>query len=258
MQVGMTHPTVEDLDGHVVRSQIPTLEVVGDQILSVRILPTNNAMRSKAGDKRGGFQGRIHRGTSATGMLCRDGQWRADWTHIPPLMLTFGPARSFLHPAAHFLHMQPKRWTELLETHFTHNPALIVAIALAVGVIAQTIARHVRLPGIVLLLGAGLVLGPDVLGVLEPADLGAALEVLVGFSVAVILFDGGLNLNFKRMRSQAPAIQRLLSLGVVVTAGGGALAGAPVPGLAVVALHPVRHPGHRHRAHRGHAPACGA
>ena len=111
-----------------------------------------------------------------------------------------------------------------METHFTHNPALIVAIALAVGVIAQTIARHVRLPGIVLLLGAGLVLGPDVLGVLEPADLGVALEVLVGFSVAVILFDGGLNLHFKRMRSQAPAIQRLLSLGMVVTAAGGALA----------------------------------
>ena len=219
----MTHPTVEDLDGHVVRSQIPTLEVVGDQILSVRILPTNNAMRSKAADKRGGFQGRIHRGTSATGMLCRDANGERTGPHSP-LMLTFGPARSFLHPAAHFLHMQPKRWTELLETHFTHNPALIVAIALAVGVIAQTIARHVRLPGIVLLLGAGLVLGPDVLGVLEPADLGAALEVLVGFSVAVILFDGGLNLNFKRMRSQAPAIQRLLSLGVVVTAGGGALA----------------------------------
>jgi NhaP-type Na+/H+ or K+/H+ antiporter len=111
-----------------------------------------------------------------------------------------------------------------MHPNFAHNPALIVALALAVGVVAQTIARHLRVPGIVVLLAAGVALGPDVAGLLEPADLGVALDVLVGFSVAVILFDGGLNLNIKRMRSQAPAIQRLLTIGVVVTAGGAALA----------------------------------
>lgn len=99
-----------------------------------------------------------------------------------------------------------------------------MGLALAIGVIAQVVARHLRIPGIVALLMVGFVLGPDVAGLLHPEDLGAALDVLVGFSVAVILFDGGLNLNIKRMRSQAPAIQRLLTVGVVVTAGGAALA----------------------------------
>lgn len=107
---------------------------------------------------------------------------------------------------------------------FHNNPALVVALALAVGVVAQGLARHLRIPGIVLLLAAGVALGPDVTGLLEPAVLGPALDVLVGFAVAVILFDGGLNLNIKRMRSQAPAIQRLLTVGVVITAGGAALA----------------------------------
>ncbi|PID79767.1 sodium:proton antiporter [bacterium DOLZORAL124_64_63] len=107
---------------------------------------------------------------------------------------------------------------------FSHNPALTVALAMAAGVLAQTLARHLRIPGIVLLLAVGVILGPDVAGILDPEVLGSALDVLVGFSVAVILFDGGLNLHAKRMKSQAPAIRMLLTVGVVVTTAGGALA----------------------------------
>lgn len=107
---------------------------------------------------------------------------------------------------------------------FSHNPALTIALALAAGMVAQIAARHLRIPGIVLLLGAGVLLGPDVLGVVEPADLGRALTDLTGFAVAVILFDGGLGLRLGRMRSQSLPIRLLLSLGVVITSTGGALA----------------------------------
>lgn len=54
------------------------------------------------------------------------------------------------------------------------SPALHLAIALAVGMIAQSLARHLKIPGIVLLLGAGVLLGPDVLGVIRPDDLDAS------------------------------------------------------------------------------------
>lgn len=108
--------------------------------------------------------------------------------------------------------------------NFGHNPALTVAIAMAAGVIAQSFARHLRIPGIVLLLAAGVVLGPDATNIVQPETLGHGLEILIGFAVAVILFDGGLNLNLGRMRKQAPAIQRLLTVGVLVTTAGGALA----------------------------------
>jgi NhaP-type Na+/H+ and K+/H+ antiporter len=85
--------------------------------------------------------------------------------------------------------------------HFTFdaNPALVVALALAAGVVAQSLARHLRIPGIVLLLGAGVALGPDGVGVVVPEILGPALDALIGFAVAVILFDGGLNLNIRRI-----------------------------------------------------------
>lgn len=104
------------------------------------------------------------------------------------------------------------------------NPALTVALALAAGVLAQSLARHLRMPGIVLLLVAGIMLGPDALGAVRPRTLGASLEMLVGLSVAVILFDGGLNLNIVRLRREAAVIRRLITIGAAVTAVGGTLA----------------------------------
>jgi NhaP-type Na+/H+ or K+/H+ antiporter len=104
------------------------------------------------------------------------------------------------------------------------NASLTVALAMLVGVSAQAIARHLRIPGIVLLLAAGVVMGPDVAGLVRPASLSHALHALVGFAVAIILFEGGLNLNLRLLRSQARPIRRLVTLGALVTAAGGALA----------------------------------
>ncbi|MFH1844792.1 MAG: sodium:proton antiporter [bacterium] len=111
-----------------------------------------------------------------------------------------------------------------LHTDLHANPALIVALALAAGITAQVMARHLRIPGIVLLLGVGVLLGPDGLGFVQPEVLGESLNILVGFAVAVILFEGGLNLRWSRIRRQAGVIRWLLTVGVVITALGGALA----------------------------------
>jgi NhaP-type Na+/H+ or K+/H+ antiporter len=103
------------------------------------------------------------------------------------------------------------------------DAALVVSVALAAGMVAQSLARHLRVPGIVLLLVAGVVLGPDGIGVVDPQALGPALQVLVGFAVAVILFEGGMNLGLKRLRRQAGVIRRLITVGALITAVGGAL-----------------------------------
>lgn len=104
------------------------------------------------------------------------------------------------------------------------DPALTVSLALAAGLIAQALAHHIRLPGIVLLLASGALLGPDVLGVVQPQSLGGALSHLVGFAVAVILFEGGLNLDVERLKRGSREIQRLITIGALVTALGAALA----------------------------------
>jgi NhaP-type Na+/H+ or K+/H+ antiporter/Trk K+ transport system NAD-binding subunit len=100
---------------------------------------------------------------------------------------------------------------------FRNNPALTIALALAAGVLAQSLARHLRVPGIVLLLILGVVLGPDLAHVVDPASLGPALRYVVGFAVAVILFEGGMNLNLARLRQEQRVLQLLITVGGVVT-----------------------------------------
>ncbi len=107
-----------------------------------------------------------------------------------------------------------------------HGPEgqLIFALALGAGVTAQVVARHLRLPSIVLLLGVGVVLGPDGAGLIRPDRLGEGLFGLVQIAVAVILFEGGLSLDLRRLRHQSSAIRMLVTAGAIVTAVGGSLA----------------------------------
>ena len=104
------------------------------------------------------------------------------------------------------------------------DPTFAFAVALGAGVAAQALAHHLRIPGIVLFLAAGVVLGPDVLGVVRPDALQGGLQALVSLAVAVILFEGGLNLNIDSLLHQAKTIRRLVTLGATVTAVGGTLA----------------------------------
>lgn len=102
--------------------------------------------------------------------------------------------------------------------------SLTIAIALAAGVLAQSVAKHLRLPGIVLLLALGFGLGHDGLGWVNPQNLGSGLFGIVDFAVAIILFEGGLNLEINRLRHQEQSIRRLITLGAVLTLFGAALA----------------------------------
>ena len=110
-----------------------------------------------------------------------------------------------------------------MESLRINDPALTIALALGAGIVVQAIARHLRIPGIVLLLGAGVLLGPDFLGIVVPDSLGSALQTLVGFAVAIILFEGGMNLDVRRLRREALAIRRLVTVGALVTMVGGTL-----------------------------------
>jgi len=104
------------------------------------------------------------------------------------------------------------------------SPTFSFALALAAGILAQSLARQIRLPAIVLLLGAGVALGPDGLGWIDPHVLGAGLFGLIDIGVAVILFEGGLNLEGSRLRRQEAPIRRLVTLGALVTLAGATLA----------------------------------
>lgn len=96
--------------------------------------------------------------------------------------------------------------------------SLMVKIALigVLGVGAQWLAWRTGRPAIALMLLTGLIAGP-VLGVINPArDFGALMEPIIKLAVAVILFDGGLSLNFRELRHAGAAVLRLMILGVPI------------------------------------------
>jgi len=106
----------------------------------------------------------------------------------------------------------------------TEGASLVLAVALAAGVLAQSIARHLRIPGIILLLAFGTFLGKEGLAWVNVASLGEGLFAIVDFAVAVILFEGGLNLQVSRLRREEQTIRRLITIGPIVTLVGAGLA----------------------------------
>ncbi len=106
----------------------------------------------------------------------------------------------------------------------SHLALLTLGIALMAGVLCQSIARHIKFPAIVLLLGAGAALGPEGIGWVQPDSLGVGLFALVEIGIAIILFEGGLNLQASRLRRQERTIRYLVTIGALVTLLGAALA----------------------------------
>ncbi|MEM9568803.1 MAG: cation:proton antiporter, partial [Cyanobacteria bacterium P01_E01_bin.34] len=65
---------------------------------------------------------------------------------------------------------------------------------------------------------------PDVEGWVSPESLGVGIEVIVALSVALILFEGGLNLNLQTLGRVSKSLWRLVSFGAAITLLGGAVA----------------------------------
>lgn len=101
---------------------------------------------------------------------------------------------------------------------------LQIAIAVLAGISAQVLAEYLKIPSIVFLLLFGILLGPDGLTLLHPHDLGIGLEVLVALSVAIILFEGGLNLALRDLGRVSGSLRNLVTVGTLITLIGGGMA----------------------------------
>ncbi len=101
---------------------------------------------------------------------------------------------------------------------------LQIVVAVLAGITAQVIAEYFKIPSIVLLLLSGMALGHDGLNLLHPHQLGVGLEVLVALSVAIILFEGGLNLSLRELGLVSNSLRNLVTIGTLITLIGGGLA----------------------------------
>jgi NhaP-type Na+/H+ or K+/H+ antiporter len=101
----------------------------------------------------------------------------------------------------------------------------LVAAIIGIGVVAQLVSDRFRVPSIVFLITAGVVLGPEVPpAVLLPDAFGNALSAIVGLSVAIIVFEGAFHLRIAQLREAPAATLRLVTLGALIALVGTAAA----------------------------------
>ncbi len=93
------------------------------------------------------------------------------------------------------------------------NPVTAIALVGAIGVGSQWIAWRLRMPAIVLMLVAGVLIGP-VFGIFDPTrDIGPLMAPMISIAVAIILFEGGLSLNFHTLHDAVGGVRRLVYIG---------------------------------------------
>lgn len=106
---------------------------------------------------------------------------------------------------------------ELLASINEHQALVYLTGVFVLGIAAQWLAWRLKFPAILLLLAAGFAAGTyarpdDVMG----AEL---LEAIVALSVAVVLFEGGLTLQFAEIRETRKVVWRLVTAGCLITWG---------------------------------------
>jgi len=95
--------------------------------------------------------------------------------------------------------------------------AVGIGTIIVLGVIAQLMAKRLGLPAILFLLVAGVVAGPA-LGLVDSDEIfGDALFPIVNLGVGMLLFQGGMELDFRKL-SDRSVLPRLLTIGVIATA----------------------------------------
>lgn len=100
----------------------------------------------------------------------------------------------------------------------TMETSLLFVIMLigVLGIGSQWLAWKYNLPAIVIMSIAGLIVGPF-LGIMNPeASFGNLYNPIISVAVAIILFEGSLNLSFKELRGLGRPIFRIATIGAFI------------------------------------------
>ena len=108
---------------------------------------------------------------------------------------------------------------------------LIAGIILAAGSVCGIVARRVKAPDVVLFILTGIVLGPELVGVLDVRATSTFNQVILIFGSCYILFDGGASLKLSVLKEVWITILVISTLGVLITAAITGLAAAQLFGV---------------------------
>jgi cell volume regulation protein A len=91
-----------------------------------------------------------------------------------------------------------------------------VGILLIIGFLADYLFRKTRFPDILILIALGYLIGP-VFHIVNPFEIAPASQVIASLALVVILFNGGLDLEFAKVLSSAPRALILVLTGICLS-----------------------------------------
>ncbi len=92
----------------------------------------------------------------------------------------------------------------------------VIAAILVSGLVVQLVAHRLKVPSVIFYLLIGVVMGPEVLGLVTLETFGDGLEIIVGLSVAIIVFEGAFALRIERIRGASTVSLRLVTVSALV------------------------------------------
>jgi potassium/hydrogen antiporter len=105
-------------------------------------------------------------------------------------------------------------------------------LILGAGLLSQLVATLIKIPEMVVLVAAGALIGPSVLGIVENPLNGVGAQLLFNIGVALILFHGGTGISLRVISRTSIGLGLLVLPGVLITAVIVALVVWPVFGVA--------------------------
>src|SRR5690242_4263543 len=91
-------------------------------------------------------------------------------------------------------------------------------LILAVGTVVGLLAQKTKIPDVAVFLVAGMLIGPQALGLIDIKADSALYQILLLFGASYILFDGGASLRFHVMKQVWITITIIATVGVLITA----------------------------------------
>jgi cell volume regulation protein A len=110
---------------------------------------------------------------------------------------------------------------------------LIVGALLAAGIVGALLAERMRIPGLLLFLGLGMLAGSEGIGGIEFSDTELA-RTLGTIALVLILFEGGLTAGWSEIRPVLGTAISLATVGTVLTAVGAGFAAELIFGLSTL------------------------
>lgn len=100
----------------------------------------------------------------------------------------------------------------------------LIVLIIALGVIAQMLSERFEVPSVLFLLITGILVGPEVLGLVSLDLFGTTpLKTIVGLSVAIIMFEASFHLKIEKFWEAPRTSIRLVTIGGVIALVGTAI-----------------------------------